>query len=50
MRGIINYIRSCFCRHEMEALWEYKNPDSCCYWAVLDVKNADIFKKLIINE
>lgn len=46
MRWIINYIRSCFCKHEMELLWEHNRPDSCYYWAVFRCKNCGYTQKI----
>lgn len=46
MRWIINYIRSCFCKHEMEFLWEYNKPSSCYYWAVFRCKKCGYTQKI----
>lgn len=46
MRWIINYIRSCFCKHEMELLWEYNKPNSCNYYAVFRCKKCGYTQKI----
>lgn len=45
MRGIINYIRSCFCKHEMELIWENKHQEAC-YWGVFRCKKCGYIQKI----
>lgn len=44
MRWIINYIRSCFCKHETELLWEHTN--ACTYYAVFRCKKCGYTQKI----
>lgn len=46
MRWIINYIRSCFCKHEMELLWEYRIPNHCHYWAIFRCNKCGYTQKI----
>lgn len=46
MKNFINYIRSCFCKHETEMLWEYKTPISCRYCAIFRCKKCGYVQKI----
>lgn len=45
MRWLINYIRSCFCKHEFEKVWENKN-NSLYYWGVFRCKKCGYTQKI----
>ena len=46
MGWLINYFRSCFCKHEMECIWEYNKSDSCYYWAIFRCKKCGYVQKI----
>ena len=45
MRSIIDYIRSCFCKHELELIWENENKE-LYYWGIFKCKKCGYIKKI----
>lgn len=45
MRWLINYVRSCFCKHEMERIWENENQGSY-YWGIFRCKKCGYIQKI----
>ena len=45
MRWLINYFRSCFCKHEWEKVWENENKQ-LYYWGVFRCKKCGHIQKI----